>query len=426
MSTERILNHPASRPRIALYSHDTLGLGHVRRNLLLAQALSGPALGADVLILSGACEAQRFRVPRGVDFVALPAIVKSARGRYAPRRLRTSFEGLVALRSSILESALLSFAPHLVIVDNVPHGVGRELLEPLRTLKAAVGSRCVLGLRDLTDHPAVVRREWGKAGCEAAIRELYDKVMIYGDPGVYDRVTADGLAPDVAARAEFVGYLDQSARQQPPQSFEVAQLAAALPADRRIAACLVGGGQDGHRLAEAFAAAELPAGWTGVILTGPHLAPQTQKRLADAAARRADLVVLEFLSDPSPLVRRADRVVSMGGYNTVGEILSFEKRALIVPRSCPRLEQRIRAERLQELGLVDVIGPEALSPASIGAWLRSELGPRPRAREVVDLGALRRVPRLVARLLADERRGEAAAAPPAASTSLALAIGGSK
>ena len=42
---------------------------------------------------------------------------------------------------------------------------------------------------------------------------------------------------------------------------------------------------------------------------------------------------------------RAAGVVAMGGYNTFCEILSFDKPALIVPRTVPRLEQFIRASR---------------------------------------------------------------------------------
>ena len=45
----------------------------------------------------------------------------------------------------------------------------------------------------------------------------------------------------------------------------------------------------------------------------------------------------------------------MGGYNTFCEILSFDKPALIVPRTRPRLEQFIRASRSQEFGLVKML-----------------------------------------------------------------------
>jgi predicted glycosyltransferase len=55
------------------------------------------------------------------------------------------------------------------------------------------------------------------------------------------------------------------------------------------------------------------------------------------------------------LMARAAGVVAMGGYNTFCEILSFDKRALIVPRTKPRLEQYIRSTRAQQLGLVQML-----------------------------------------------------------------------
>ncbi len=51
----------------------------------------------------------------------------------------------------------------------------------------------------------------------------------------------------------------------------------------------------------------------------------------------------------------AQGVGEMGGDNTFCEILSFDKPAVIVPRSRPRMEQTIRAARAQELGLVRML-----------------------------------------------------------------------
>ena len=52
---------------------------------------------------------------------------------------------------------------------------------------------------------------------------------------------------------------------------------------------------------------------------------------------------------------RAAAVVAMGGYNTFCEILSFDKPALLAPRSRPRLEQTIRARRAADLGLIRML-----------------------------------------------------------------------
>jgi predicted glycosyltransferase len=116
------------------------------------------------------------------------------------------------------------------------------------------------------------------------------------------------------------------------------------------------------------------------------------------AQRHPSFRVLEFVSDPTPLIARADRVVTMGGYNSMCEVLSFAKHALVVPRVRPEGEQWIRAERWRALGLVDVLHPDELTPGALTAWLARDLGPPP-SRERVDLAGLDRIPQLVATLL---------------------------
>src|SRR5207249_1090354 len=81
-----------------------------------------------------------------------------------------------------------------------------------------------------------------------------------------------------------------------------------------------------------------------------------------------------------------------GGYNTVCEALSFEKHALIVPRVKPESEQWIRAQRLRDLGLVDVLHPGALTPEALTEWPASDLGPPPASRSRIDFDGLTRIP----------------------------------
>ncbi|MGH7675695.1 MAG: hypothetical protein ACREMV_10540, partial [Gemmatimonadales bacterium] len=89
--------------------------------------------------------------------------------------------------------------------------------------------------------------------------------------------------------------------------------------------------------------------------------------------------------------------------NTVCEILSFEKPALIVPRVRPRREQLIRAECLRALGLVDVLHPDSLTPNALSAWLALRPGPVRRARDHIHLNGLSRLPRLLEELLHGRR-----------------------
>jgi predicted glycosyltransferase len=91
-------------------------------------------------------------------------------------------------------------------------------------------------------------------------------------------------------------------------------------------------------------------------------------------------------------------VVAMGGYNTFCEILSFGKPALLVPRTTPRLEQYLRAERAQRLGLVRMLANDGVrDPQRMAASLR-ELPLMPVLTDVVRapmLQGLERISRLI-------------------------------
>jgi len=242
-----------------------------------------------------------------------------------------------------------------------------------------------------------VNRRWREQASANAVRDYYDAVWIYGDPVVYDSVQEYGLLDHVSEKVRYTGYLDQRLRLEFAAA-QGAQLVSALP-QGRLALCTVGGGQDGGALAEAFLQAELPEGMTGVLVTGPYMAEETRRRLQRLGAKRAQIKVLEFVPESAPLIARADRVIAMGGYNTMCEVLSFGKHALIVPRVKPKPEQWIRAQRMSELGVVDLLHPRDLSPAALSRWLARDLGPPPRGRSRIDFGGLTRIPRLVAELL---------------------------
>lgn len=389
----------ATRPvRIALYSHDTMGLGHARRNLLLAQSLSESIDNADILLITGNRETSTFPMPRGTDCLTMPSIHKSPDGSYRARRLDLSLADLIRLRSGLIQSALESFQPDVFIVDNVPRGVSRELDPALEMLRTGGRTRCILGLRDILDTPQVVAWEWSRNGNYEAIRTLYDQVWIFGDKAIYDPVLEYGLPEDIASKIRFAGYLDQRAR------LNLAPIPARDPLsdfnfpDGRLALCMVGGGQDGSALAEAFVSATLPAGMNGILLTGPFMPCETRARISRIAAHYDHMGVLEFVPEPGYLLQRADKVIAMGGYNSVCEVLSHGKEALIVPRVRPREEQHIRAQRLGSLGLIDMCHPDDLCPAALTEWLARESARQTRPSGI-DFGAVGRIPGLLRNVL---------------------------
>ncbi|WP_369052051.1 glycosyltransferase family protein [Kineococcus terrestris] len=412
---------PGRRPRVALYGHDTCGLGHLRRNLALAAAVRSAPGRPDVLVLTGSPEAQRFERPEGVELVVLPSVRKDADGRYRSGALDVPLADVVALRSATAAGVLAAWEPDLLVVDKAPWGFQQELRGALTRLRAGGRTRTVLGLRDVLDHPDAAAREWRRDGGDDALRAVYDEVWVYGDDRVHDVRTelAPGTpAPALGAPVRFLGYLAQGRRDAgaPP-------LPRHRPGTRTVLAG-VGGGQDGAALTRALLRTALPDGVELVLLPGPFAPDGLRAELDAAAAARDDLHVVAFTGAAADWAAQADAVVCMGGYNTVAEVLATGTPALVVPRTSPRREQEVRARALAAHGHLDVLlapGPERLS-----AWVAGALA-RPRAaRTGIALDGLDAVRRRAGELLAgdpltgDPLTGELPAAPALATVPAAL------
>lgn len=391
----------ASR-RIALYSHDSQGLGHIRRNIALAAALVAADPRTDVLLLTGAPEATSLPLPPSTDIVTLPTIRKGVDGHYAARALSSPLTELLALRSSILAATLTAFAPDLLIVDKVARGVDGELDAALHALQET-DTRVVLGLREILDSPSVTRHEWESAGTTEAVRELYDAVWVYGDREVYDLTLECALPDEVSAKVVYTGYLGN--HRGTGTALGTSSAPDRQATDRYVpngpyVLCLVGGGQDGLTLADAFVRAPLPRDHGGIVLTGPYMGAEALAALLRTASGRPGMTVLEFVPDAERFIAGAAAAVSMAGYNSVCELLAAGCRTLLVPRTEPRVEQAVRAFSLQRLGLVDVLEPGVAGPTEIGNWTTDAVlaGPPPSSR--IDLDGLARVPILAEDLLA--------------------------
>ena len=141
-----------------LYSHDTYGLGNIRRTLLLAEELASQYPHAAILIVTGSPMIHAFRIPEGVDYIKLPCLDRVDAERYEPRFLSAWAAEVRRIRSALLEQAVFGFAPDLMIVDKRPGGVDGELLPALRRLRETQHpTRLVLGMRDILDAPAHTR-----------------------------------------------------------------------------------------------------------------------------------------------------------------------------------------------------------------------------------------------------------------------------
>ena len=343
------------RLNILLYSHDSYGLGHLRRTLALAEAFVEHNPGVSVLILTGSTVSGTFRMSQGIDIVKLPSAVKVTNGVYRPSRMPIKFEELRDLRSGLILSTANSFNPDAFIVDKAPLGMKREVVRTLEFLhEERPSTLTVLGLRDVLDDPDRVRRHWRDNWITEAIERFYDLILIYGPREVYDPLPEYGLPEAALNRSHYVGYVGRS------PSLEDASDAPFPPGYVLVTA---GGGNDGFHLIKNYLEGlrESEPSFESIVVTGPLMDEESKWKI-ERLSQGLRIRVLEFRADMEHLIQRARAVVAMGGYNTTTELLAARKPALIVPRVEPRVEQLIRAERLASLGLMEMIHPHRLAP----------------------------------------------------------------
>jgi predicted glycosyltransferase len=380
--------------RVLFYSHDTYGLGHIRRTLAISHAVARGLKGASVLVASGSAWLPALRVPPSVDYVKLPCVTKIGDDHYQAKTLRVDFETVRSLRESILLATATAFAPDWVFVDNVPLGMKSEIVRTLRYLREhQPATRVILILRDILDEPERVVRQWTAQSMYEAIDRFYDRVLVFGAPELFDVAREYQLPATVAGKLCYAGYI----RSKAPSS-AVRHLRQQLAHDsEHLVLVTVGGGGDGYPVVDAYlrglATRHRPLPIRTLVVLGPDMPDAARRNLQARSLGDARITVVDFSPDLPVYVAAVDLVVSMGGYNTVCEVLSFRKPSIIVPRVEPRLEQWIRSQRLSQLGLATAIHPTELTPERLMTEVERLLSsPRkPERRGMLNFDGLRMV-----------------------------------
>lgn len=378
----------ASALRVLIYSHDTFGLGHLRRSRAIAHALVASRPGVQALIVSGSPVVDRYAFAREVRTVRLPPVTKLPDGTYASSETG-SLARTVAERSAALSRTAEAFRPHLVIVDKEPAGFHGEML-PVLEREAGRGTKLVLGLRDVLDEADRLAPEWERKGAVEVMDRFYDEIWVYGLGRIHEPLAGLALAPDVADRVRerlvYTGYLRRDLPEPRADRREPAMAAGPF------LLATPGGGGDGAGLIEwVIAAYEADPGipLPCLVAFGPFLDAALREGFdRRIAALEGRVAAITFDSEIEFLMRKAAGVVAMGGYNTFCEILSFDRPSVLVPRTEPRREQAIRALAAEQLGLVRVLMEEdGTAPGRMAAALRM-LPSQPEPSRVVVPGLL--------------------------------------
>lgn len=366
---------------ILMYSHDTYGLGHIRRSMAIAEHLSRP--DTNILILTGSPMAGRFKFPESVDYVRIPGMIKKTNDEYFPLAIRIDPRHAMEIRKSIILATVTTFLPDLFIVDKEPLGLKKEVLPTLEWIREHLPStRTVLGLRDVMDDAAVVRKDWTDKGVYDAMESLYSEVWVYGEQAFYDPVSEYAIPDAVTRKLHFTGYIPRRV----PEAGQVRRLRRRLHLSNGdpLITVTTGGGGDGFHVLDTYlamleemTAASSPPPFRSVMVTGPFLSRDDYRHLVSRAGK-LNVKVYEFFTSMESLFAASDLVVCMGGYNTLCEILSQKRIPLVIPRETPRREQSIRARALKRENLLDFIAWKTLSPRALREKIFSMLENRDR------------------------------------------------
>lgn len=353
---------------LLLYSHDTFGLGHIRRNRKIARALVDRFPGLVTTIMTGSNLSGQYAPHPRIRFVELPQVEKQPDGSYQSADPNLTYAQAIKARREAIRHCAETMPANIFIADKEPLGLGGELQDALDYLKQT-STELVLGLRDVLDDPETVRREWHNKGIFDAIDGLYDQIWIYGAQDFYDPLKGMGLPGNVRGSCSYTGFL-----YQPNPDLEASPLHD-LP--EKYMLVTAGGGGDGDFLMNAVLGAyeydpTIPI--PSVLLLGPYSQEAKAQSIRDRAAAIDQIEVIGFDTQPETLIRHSEAVVGMCGYNTFCEVIARRKPALFVPRQTPRTEQLIRAERAQELGYADMIlATDAADPSRMAIAIRTLL-----------------------------------------------------
>jgi predicted glycosyltransferase len=356
-----------------MYSHDTYGLGHIRRTMAIAAHLLGPRI--NILILTGSPIAGRFSFPEQIDFVRIPGMIKKTNDEYLPLSIKINARHALDIRKNIITATAKTFQPQLFIVDKEPLGLRKEVLPTLKWLqRSRPDTRAILGLRDIMDDAATVKQDWREKGVYDILQNLYAEIWVYGNREFYNPIEEYDIAASISHKIYFTGYIP---RKTPgPEAVRNIRKELGVKPDEKLVVVTTGGGGDGYVVMRAYVtmleSAAKPLPFKSVLITGPFM-PKNKRRKIFKRARKQGVRGFHFYRQMEKIFAAADLVVCMGGYNSLCEILSQGTPSLVIPRETPRKEQLIRAQTFKRHNLVDYIPWAELGPAILEQKIMSFL-----------------------------------------------------
>ena len=362
--------------RIAIYSQDGFGLGHMQRTCSIAWEIYRLRSEASILTFSDSQLGQFFPISPHHDYIKLPSIAKDSPGNWQATHLSMSFPEILHLRKQLISNVLLNYAPDIFLVDHMPHGAMGELLPALETIKhSRIHTQVILGLRDILDSPEVTINRWQVEGAYDVIERYYARILVFGMQEVYDVVEKYQIPESDAGKVFYCGYVTNLNTARDANNIRARYLADKSN-NAQLIVVMAGGGADAYPMMSTLIDAlpkvleDLPC--IVAVITGPFMPAEL---IGDLSRRATQLPIhmMESVNDSLSYISAADLVIAMAGYNTSVEILRMKKSAILIPRAGPSAEQRTRARLFADKHWVDMIDPDELTPDILAQQISNHL-----------------------------------------------------
>ncbi len=362
--------------RALIYSHDTFGLGNIRRMVSVAESMVAADKSMNVLIATGSPMLHAFRLSERIDYIKLPCLRRDVTGSYSVKSLNSSWDEVIAMRSRLLLNVVEYFNPNIIIVDKKPLGVANELKLALDHVQSFnQRPHLYLILRDILDSPEKTIPVWDKNRYHSAIDRYYDRILVVGQRDLFDLRRSYEFPKSTCDKMIYCGFLNKSFT--PPDALR-------SKTGKPTLLVTVGGGEDGQSIIataiDAIKSLSRPRAFRTQIVLGPEMAPKD--RTAFLEQQDEDLECFSFVSNLPAMMQSAALVISMAGYNTVCELLSLRKQAILIPRETPVIEQLLRARCLSARGIFDCMEHKEMNSATLLRLIKQRLEPDP--SKVVD------------------------------------------
>ncbi len=388
--------------RLLFYSHDSYGLGNIRRMVAIAEHMVKHHSDIYILLLTGSSMLHAFRTHPQIDYVKLPCMQRDCDGQYQAKLACLSNKKILKLRRKLIKQCVKHFKPDLLLIDKKPIGLSNELSDSFAFLtELKCKPRTVLLLRDILDQPEITSNIWLKNNYFPFVENHYDKVAIAGQATIFDAATLYQFPRALCDKTTYLGYLK---RVVPKHNQAQSDNYFTNGPEKRILVA-VGGGNDGVPVLKTYLQGLSQVSWNNqlqsLLVCGPEMSELDYALLHELTSDLPNVTLVEFTRDFITCLAAADLVISMGGYNTLCEILSVNKPAIIIPRTTPVAEQLIRAECFNHKEIISYIHPDHLESGKLMDMIYGQLFRPcvPTTERNIDMDGMENIRRLLVNLM---------------------------